>query len=150
MKMNKLPQIVIDTCVLISALLSHRGASFNLLKRLGTGEFEINLSASLCFEYESIAKRIAVEKQLLLTEKDIEEWVEIMTQSANLWEIYFLTRPFLPDPNDEFLLELAFHANCDFIVTHNLKDFRGVKDYFGIEVVTPKQFIQFLETQHQE
>lgn len=56
----------------------------------------------------------------------------------------------LPDPNDELLLELAFHANCDFIVTHNLKDFRGVKDSFGIEVVTPRQFIQFLETQNQE
>ncbi|MDM8563494.1 hypothetical protein QUF54_09090 [Candidatus Marithioploca araucensis] len=37
--MNKSPQIVIDTCVLISALLSCHSASFNLLKRLGTGEF---------------------------------------------------------------------------------------------------------------
>ena len=148
--MNKLPQIVIDICVLISALLSRRGASFNLLKRLGTGEFEINLSAPLCFEYDRHAKRITIEKQLQLTEKDIEELVEIMIQSANLWEIYFLTRPFLPDPNDEFLLELAFHANCDFIVTHNLKDFRGVKDSFGIEVVTPGQFVQFLDVQNQE
>ena len=147
--MNQLPQIVIDTCVLISALLSRRGASFDLLKRLGAGEFEINLSVSLCFEYESIAKRIAVEKQFHLTEKDIEELVEIMTQSANLWEIYFLTRPFLPDPNDEFLLELAFHANCDFIVTHNLKDFRGIKESFGIEVVAPRQFIQLLDAQNQ-
>ena len=48
MKMNKLPQIVIDTCVLISALLSHRCASFNLLERLGTGKFEKNLSVPLC------------------------------------------------------------------------------------------------------
>jgi hypothetical protein len=73
--------------------LSRRGASFNLLKRLGSGEFEINLSVPLCFEYESIAKRIAIEKQLLLTEKDIEELLEkIMNQSANLWEIYFFTR----------------------------------------------------------
>jgi len=149
MKINKLPQIVIDTCVLISALLSRRGASFNLLKRLGTSEFEINLSAPLCFEYESIAKRITIDKQLQLTEKDIEELVEIMIQSANLWEIYFLTRPFLPDPNDELLLELAFHANCDFIITHNLKDFKGVKESFGIKVVTPKQFIQFLDAQNQ-
>ncbi len=130
--------------------MSRRGASFNLLKRLGTGEFEINLSVPLCLEYESIAKRIAVEKQLQLTEKDTEELIEIIIQSANLWEIHFLTRPFLPDPNDEFLLELAFHANCDFIVTHNLKDFRGVKDSFGIEVVTSGQFVPFLDVQNQE
>jgi predicted nucleic acid-binding protein len=99
---------------------------------LGTGEFEINLSVPLCFEYESIAKRVKVEKQLQLTEKDIEELIEMIDQAANLWEIHFLTRPFLPDPNDELLLELAFTANCDFIITHNLKDFKGVKEHFGI------------------
>ena len=146
MKLKKFPQIVIDTCVLISALLSRQGASFNLLKRFGTGEFETNLSVPICLEYESIVKKTATEKQLQLTEKDIEKLIEIIIQGSNLWEIHFLTRPFLPDPNDEFLLELAFHANCDFIITHNIKDFKGVKEFFGIEVVTPKQFLQFLDT----
>ena len=95
-------------------------------------------------------QRIQVEKQLQLTEKDIEELVELIAQAANIWEIHFLTRPFLPDPNDEFLLELAFTANCDFIITHNLKDFKGVKEHFGIEIVTPGQFIQFLNAQNSE
>jgi hypothetical protein len=33
LQMNALPQIVINTCVFISALLSQRGASFKLLER---------------------------------------------------------------------------------------------------------------------
>jgi len=142
---NRLLQVVIDTNVLIAALQSKVGASFNLLRRIGTGQFVINLSVPLCLEYESVAKRIVAEKQLPLTNGDIEELIEMLTQAANLWQIRFLWRPFLPDPNDEMLLELAFTANCDFIVTYNLRDFRGVKENFGIEVITPKQFIQWLD-----
>ena len=78
-----------------------------------------------------------------MTDDDIEELIEVLTQAANLWQIHFLWRPFLPDPNDEMLLELAFTANCDAIVTYNLRDFRGVKENFGIAVITPKQFIQW-------
>jgi predicted nucleic acid-binding protein len=38
-------------------------------------------------------------------------------------------------------LELAVAANCDFIVTYNKKDFRGV-ERFGLRVVTPKEFLE--------
>jgi len=38
-------------------------------------------------------------------------------------EIDFLWRPFLRDPDDDMLLELAVQAQCSAIVTHNLKDF---------------------------
>jgi len=100
---NRLLQVVIDTNVLIAALQSKVGASFNLLRRIGTGQFVINLSVPLCLEYESVAKRIVAEKQLPLTNGDIEELIEMLTQAANLWQIRFLWRPFLPDPNDEML-----------------------------------------------
>ncbi|MFH1906615.1 MAG: PIN domain-containing protein, partial [Chloroflexota bacterium] len=42
-------------------------------------------------------------------------------------KIYFLWRPSLPDANDELILELAVSAQCDYIVTHNLSDFKGVE-----------------------
>jgi len=44
---------------------------------------------------------------------------------ARAQDIHYLWRPFLPDPDDDMVLELAFAANCDFIVTHNTGDFRG-------------------------
>ncbi len=39
------------------------------------------------------------------------------------------------------VLELAVAANCEYIVTYNLKDFKGVEQ-FGIEAITPKEFLQ--------
>ncbi len=59
-------------------------------------------------------------------------------------KIYFLWRPSLPDANDELILELAVSAKCEYIVTHNIKDFKGAEK-FGIKAVTPKEFLQIID-----
>jgi len=51
--------------------------------------------------------------------------------------VYFRVRPFLSDPGDEFLLELAGAA--DAIVTHNARHFAGAEQ-FGIRILTPREF----------
>lgn len=54
---------------------------------------------------------------------------------------FFLWRPFLRDPKDELLLELAVKAQCGYIVTYNRRDFEGSEE-FGIVVVTPGQMLR--------
>jgi len=49
----------------------------------------------------------------------------------------------LSDPNDELVLELAVSAKCEYIVTHNIRDFRG-SEKFGIQAITPKEFLQII------
>jgi hypothetical protein len=41
------------------------------------------------------------------------------------------SRPFLPDPGDEFLLELAVSGGADALVTHNIRHFAGVERFGG-------------------
>lgn len=55
--------------------------------------------------------------------------------------IFFLWRPFLRDPKDDMILELAVKAGCEFIITYNVRDFAGVEQ-FGIQVVEPGAFLQ--------
>jgi predicted nucleic acid-binding protein len=47
----------------------------------------------------------------------------------------------LKDPRDDLVLELAIEAECDFIVTHNVRDFVGA-ERFGLKVVTPRAFLR--------
>ncbi len=54
--------------------------------------------------------------------------------------VRFRLRPEAPDPDDDFVLELAFVARCDFIVTHNVRHMRAA-ERFGIQVVTPGTFL---------
>ena len=58
-------------------------------------------------------------------------------------KIFFLWRPFLRDPDDDLVLELAVEAGCAYIVTHNLRDFEGV-ERFGLRAVTPKRFLDII------
>jgi hypothetical protein len=54
-------------------------------------------------------------------------------------------RPFLPDPDDDMVLELAFAAGCPSIVTHNLRDFRG-SERLGATAILPRDFLQMIRT----
>lgn len=134
-------QVVIDTNVLVAALRSRRGSSFLLLSLLGDRRWRMNLSVPLFLEYEDVIKR--PNSGLTLSTGRIDAILDFICAEANLREIFYLWRPVLPDPGDDFILELAVESQCDFIVTFNLKDFAGAEK-FGVEVVTPQQFLRKL------
>jgi predicted nucleic acid-binding protein len=49
-----LPQIVIDTNVIIAGLRSRCGSAFQLLSLIGTKQFKIHLSVPLVLEYTEV------------------------------------------------------------------------------------------------
>ncbi len=134
-------QIVVDTNVLIAALRSRRGASYRLLGLIGDGRWQMNLSVPLFLEYEDVAKRS--DSGLILSGGEVDDILDFICTEANLREIFYLWRPVLPDPKDDFILELAVESGCDFIVTFNIRDFAGAEK-FGIEVITPQEFLRKL------
>ena len=135
------PNIVIDTNVIIAALRSKKGASNKLLALVGSSKFEIHDSVALILEYEDVIQRQRTE--LGLSEDDVSIFIDSLCSMAHHHKIYFLWRPSLPDVNDELVLELAVSANCEYILTHNIKDFKGTEK-FGIKAITPKEFLQVI------
>lgn len=132
-------EVVIDTNVLVSTLKSKRGASFKVLTLIGQSKFDINLSVPLILEYEDVAKRLIGETAL--NEEDINDILDYICSVSNRREIFYLWRPFLKDPKDDMVLELAVTSNCDMIITFNKKDFKGIEKYFGIRVLSPKELL---------
>ena len=134
-------KIVLDTCVLISALRSKRGASYRLVRLIGKGLFQTCVSVPLVFEYESVAKRMA--RSIGLRYSDIDDIVDYICRVSDRRQIFYLWRPFLRDPMDDMILELAVESDADLIVTYNLRDFQGV-DKFGLRAIPPIQFLREL------
>lgn len=132
-------QVVIDTNVLIAALMSQYGASYKLLTLLGSNKFEISLFIPLVLEYEDVAKRLL--GSIALTSDEVDDVINYFCSVARRRKIHYLWRPFLNDPKDEMVLELAVAAGCDTIVTYNKRDFRGVEK-FGIRLLTAQEFLQ--------
>lgn len=135
-------QIVLDTNVLYAGLRSRRGASFKLLKQLETGRFELNLSVPLVLEYEEVLLR--KESTLNFTPNEIGKLLDYLCRIANLHEVHFLWRPILNDPKDDMILDLAVRANCQYIVTYNIRDFTGVSQ-FGVQAINAQEFLKKIE-----
>ena len=130
-------KIVIDTNVLVTALRSRSGASFKLVSILPSAKFSIAISVPLVFEYEDALKRPELSA---ITGRDIGDFVDFLCKIGDYQEIFFLWRPFLPDPYDDHVLEVAVAAGCDAIITYNKRDFRGV-ERFGIRVLDPRELL---------
>jgi putative PIN family toxin of toxin-antitoxin system len=136
----KRPQIIIDTNIVIAAQRSQKGASAKLMSLIGANLFDLHVSTPLILEYEEVLNRQRAE--LGLTMSDIGDLIDaICALAVRHKEIYFRWRPYLPDAKDEFILELAVKAQCDYIVTFNRKDFIG-SEKFGVQIIDPKTFLQ--------
>ncbi|PKM37224.1 MAG: putative toxin-antitoxin system toxin component, PIN family [Gammaproteobacteria bacterium HGW-Gammaproteobacteria-10] len=134
-------RIVIDTNLIIAALRSRRGASFKLLSLIDAGLFRVNLSVPLFLEYEAVAKR--EQHRFTLDDQDIEDILNYIAAVSDKREIFFLWRPYLKDPKDDLVLEVAVESASQFIITHNLRDFAGIEK-FNLQAITPQQLLKQL------
>lgn len=134
-----IPQIVLDTNIIVSGLRSRKGSAFRLLELVGTGAFDIHLSVPLVLEYREVLLREL--PNLYVSATDIEDFIEFHCSVATRHRIFFLWRPYLPDPKDDMVLELAVTARCDSVVTYNIRDFFGI-ERFGIRAIAPAEFLR--------
>jgi putative PIN family toxin of toxin-antitoxin system len=135
-------RVVLDTCILFSALRSSAGASHRIVKSLPNSKFRPLVSTPVFFEYEEVLSR---PKQFPhLTALDIEAFLDYVASTCDHVRINFLWRPHLPDPDDDLILELAVSGHADAIITYNRRDFIGC-DQFGIRIISPKDFIKELD-----
>jgi putative PIN family toxin of toxin-antitoxin system len=136
-----LPQVVIDTNIIVAGLRSRRGSAFKLLVLIGTGQFDIHLSVPLVLEYtETLLRELP---NLYLSREEVDDLIDFYCSVGIQHEIFFLWRPFLRDPKDEMILELAVKAGCQSIITYNTRDFAGVEQ-FGLNLLEPSEFLRLI------
>ena len=148
--MKKTEKIVLDTNIFVCALFSNNGASFKLLTRLlELAENNIrvnNVSVATILELENVIFRQKNRgKYLYLSDNDLNAFIDDIVFISNKVKINFLWRPFLKDNGDDKILEAAFNSSAKYIVTHNVKDFTNVEQYFNIKIMTPAQYLKIME-----
>lgn len=136
--------IVLDTCVLVAALRSSRGASQQLLRRLPSTQFQPALSVALYMEWHAVLLR-PEHRPAGIDDAQMMGFLRYLASVCRLQDIHYLWRPFLRDPNDDMVLECAVASGSRFIVTHNVKDFQRSKE-LGVEAIAPGHFLHYLET----
>ena len=132
-------RIIMDTNVLYAGLYSAKGASYRILNAIYKGKIRLVLSTTLLFEYEDVLKRNQIV--LGLSDLEIDMLLDNLCKLSEYHAVYFLWRPYLSDPKDDHILELAVASGTETIATHNIRDFSGVKE-FGIRAITPKKLLE--------
>ncbi len=135
--------IVIDTNILVSALRSRKGAAYALISKLPLQKFTFYLSVPLYIEYQDVLTR-PENMTGKNSKKEILAFLRYICKMARHQKIFYLWRPWLKDPKDDMVLELAVASHCKYIVTYNLKDFTNIQ-HFGVKAVTPKEFLIIID-----
>lgn len=133
---------VLDVNVIISALLSGRGAPARALRAWLHGEFELVVSPALLTElkrtlaYPKVAERISAS--------DTDELLELLSRSAVLVDDPPGPPPVRSaDPDDDYVISLAADARAVIVSgDHHLTDLAG-----QIPVYTLAQFLELLAEQ---
>jgi predicted nucleic acid-binding protein len=137
-------RVVFDTSVLVSAVHSRLGASFRLVSLVPHPDFDLALSVALYLEWQEVLTR-PEHLPAGTTPEMALGFLRFLASHAHPQSIHFLWRPFLPDPDDDMVLELAFASGSQYIVTHNVRDFHG-SSTLGVTALTPGSFLQTLQS----
>lgn len=135
--------IVVDTSVLISALIGTQGASREVLRRCLQEVYKPLLSNTLFLEYEEVSQRKRIVDSSPLSSNEIKALLNAFYKTCQWTSIYYLWRPNLKDEGNNFLIELALAGNASSIITSNIKDFKNAQLKFSNLIVKkPEQLLQ--------
>ena len=128
---------VIDTNVLVSALLTHNleVATAKVLDSIAKGDITCVYNEDILMEYREVLHR----PKFKFPERKIDSLLTFITQKG----IHSDRVPFdgtMPDEKDRPFYEVSLSLEDSFLVTGNLKHFPVTP-----KVVTPSQFIAIIE-----
>ena len=136
-------RVVIDTNVLVSAILSTDGAAREVLRRCLRGEAQPLIGNALFLEYEEILSREELLAAAPIGSEDRTALLDAVLSVCRWVNISFLWRPNLPDESDNPLIEPAVAGNADWILTGNTREIAAGELAFGtFRIGTPRAWLQ--------
>ena len=129
---------VIDTNVLVSAMLSPRGNERLVLLAIEQNFIEPCFSSSILLEYLEVLGR----RKFSFAQDEITTLIQMFRSHGASYESE--TSPIsLPDPDDEKFVSCAVAAKAPFIVTGNRRHF-GLLPIANTKVVNAGQFLDYV------
>jgi len=133
-------RVVLDTNVLVSALMTPGGVCSRILRLVYDEALQVCIDERIIEEYESVLSR----PRFRLDSEDINETIEMIRAYAET--VTPMPLPVeLPDPADLSFLEVAAEADA-VLVTGNKRHF-PVKARHGVKVLAPAELIELLRGQ---
>jgi putative PIN family toxin of toxin-antitoxin system len=143
-------RVILDTNVLLSALLSPLGAPANLLDAWERKKFTLVACDSLIAELREVAARPFFRARLRASAAEllaagIRDF-SMFCQNPRSGEV---APNFAPDPKDSYLLALAEVSQAEFLVTGD-KQLLSLRHHKSTRIITPAAMIEALKSHGKE
>jgi len=139
------PKAVIDTNVLVAALLKREGDNRRIIRACLEGHLEPLIGQNLFLEYEDVLGRPELFQKCLLSARERQSLVDAFLSTCKWVQVFYLWRPNLRDEGDNHVLELAVAGGASLVLTHNVADFSGSDLRFpDVRILRPKDFLKEL------
>lgn len=140
------PLIVLDTLVVISALIgSESASSYRLVQAIATGEARLAVSDESLRELSRVVGYPEVENKIISSARAFHVALDLGLAA----DTYHPTRydwPSIDDPKDGWMLDLAWASTADYIVTRDPHLMEATLP-FPIDILTPPQLLERLPPQ---
>ncbi len=130
-------RVVLDTNVVVSALLTPGGTAHQVLQLALQGDVQLCIDARIQAEYQEVLTR----GQFRFAVRDVERLLEALWVHAQQ-VLAGLVPGQLPDEDDRMFIEVAVAAQADALVTGNLRHYR-LAETLGIRVLAPGAFLRW-------
>ncbi|MGB8700353.1 MAG: putative toxin-antitoxin system toxin component, PIN family [Thermosynechococcaceae cyanobacterium] len=127
-------KVIIDTNVLISAVLSGKNPEFIILFIVSNPEIEWVVSAEILREYKEVLSR----RKFKLVQEQLNRWYEFLDNATVLMSTE-LELDFPRDQKDAKFLACAIESNADFLITGDL-DFTEAQNLIQTTIVSVSSF----------
>jgi uncharacterized protein len=135
-----MPRAILDTNVLVSGLISPRGAPAALLSLLPSGAFELVVSTDLMEELEDVLTRPKFRSRLSAIQS--EQYIAFLRRFGVIVDDATASSDVVcDDPEDQFLVDLYETSRADCIVSGDphLQRLRS-----RVPVFTPAEFLRLI------
>lgn len=131
-------RLVVDTNILISALLAGASLPAHLIVLWREGRFDLLTAAEQIDELMRVTRYPKIRARLApaLAGRLINELRDIATELQDLPVVTVC-----PDPYDNYLLAMAVAGSADFLITGDKHDLLGMRDYQGTRIITVRDFL---------
>jgi putative PIN family toxin of toxin-antitoxin system len=139
-------RLILDTNILLSALLSPLGSSAKLLDAWERKRFTLVACGALIAELREVAGRPFFRKRL---RAGASELLAAGIRDFSLFCRDLPSGPVAPDPKDSYLLTLAEASEAEFLVTGD-KHLLSLSNHKSTRIITPAAMIEILRAQASE
>lgn len=142
-------RVVLDTNVLVSALLTPDSPPAEILESVLEGRLRIIISPAIIreigvvFQYPRLKKTMQKHR---LSAEEVEEAIFKILKVAIITPGEKIIQGVSRDPADDLILSCAAEGQADFVISGD-KDLTELGSFEGIRIMEPANFLQLIEPQ---